>query len=52
LIDDGAGRTWIVYHAWDAAYSKRQLWIDPLDWKDGKPVVEGPSCKAQDAPKP
>jgi len=52
LIDDGAGRTWIVYHAWDAAYAKRQLWIDRLDWTDGKPVVEGPTCKAQDAPKP
>jgi beta-xylosidase len=52
LIDDAAGRTWIVYHAWDAAYAKRQLWIDRLDWEDGKPVVEGPTCKAQDAPKP
>ena len=52
LIDDGAGRTWIVYHAWDAAYSKRQLWIDRLEWKDGKPVVDGPTCGAQDAPKP
>jgi beta-xylosidase len=41
-----------VYHAWDAAYSKRQLWIDRLDWKDGKPVVDGPTCTAQDAPKP
>jgi len=52
LIDDGAGQTWIVYHAWDAAYAKRQLWIDRLDWTDGKPVVDGPTCKAQDAPKP
>jgi beta-xylosidase len=52
LIDDGAGSTWIVYHAWDAAYSKRQLWIDRLQWKDGKPVVDGPTCGAQDAPKP
>ena len=52
LIDDGAGSTWIVYHAWDAAYSKRQLWIDRLEWKDGKPVVDGPTCGVQDAPKP
>jgi beta-xylosidase len=50
LIEDAAGQTWIVYHAWDAAYSKRQLWIDRLDWKDGKPVVDGPTCTAQDAP--
>ncbi len=52
LLDDGAGRTWIVYHAWDAAYSTRQLWIDRLEWKRGKPVVDGPTCGAQDAPKP
>ena len=52
LIDDGAGRTWIVYHAWDPAYSKRQLWIDRLEWKDGKPAVDGPTCGAQDAPEP
>jgi beta-xylosidase len=52
LIRDGGGQTWIVYHAWDAAYSKRVLWIDRLDWKDGKPVVHGPTCVVQPAPKP
>ena len=52
LIRDGAGQTWIVYHAWDAAYSKRVLWIDRLDWKGGKPVVEGPTCTKQPAPTP
>jgi len=52
LIEDAAGQTWIVYHAWDAAYSRRRLWIDRLDWKDGKPVVDGPTCTAQDAPTP
>ena len=52
LIEDAAGQTWIVYHAWDAAYTKRQLWIDRLDWRDGKPVVNGPTCTKQDAPKP
>jgi beta-xylosidase len=46
------GATWIVYHAWRAnhAGNKRELWIDPLDWQDGKPVVHGPTCKAQTAP--
>jgi beta-xylosidase len=33
---------WIVYHAWNAAHTKRALWISRLDWKKGKPVVEGP----------
>ena len=49
LIDLG-GQTWIVYHAWDAAYTKRTLWIDRLDWEDGKPVVHGPTCDDQTAP--
>jgi beta-xylosidase len=46
------GQTWIVYHAWrpDHAGDKRMLWIDRLDWKGGKPVVEGPTCSAQPAP--
>jgi beta-xylosidase len=52
LMRDGADQTWIVYHAWDAAYSKRVLWIDRLDWKDGKPVVDGPTCTKQSAPTP
>jgi beta-xylosidase len=43
--------TWIVYHAWSTpAHDVRTLWIDRLDWKDGKPVVHGPTCKAQPAP--
>lgn len=41
LLDVG-GQTWIIYHAWNATYSKRQLWLSPLDWKHGKPVVDGP----------
>jgi beta-xylosidase len=43
-------QTWIVYHAWDDAYSKLQLCIDRLDWRDGKPVVHGPTCTKQRAP--
>jgi beta-xylosidase len=39
---DADGQTWIVYHAWNAAFSERQLWIDRLDWRGGKPVVDGP----------
>jgi beta-xylosidase len=46
------GQTWIVYHAWRANHggNKRELWLDRLDWQDGKPVVHGPTCSAQPAP--
>jgi beta-xylosidase len=46
------GQTWIVYHAWlpGNAGDKRVLWIDRLDWKRGKPVVHGPTCRPQPSP--
>jgi beta-xylosidase len=49
---DVHGQTWIVYHAWlpNKRGDKRVLWIDKLDWRDGKPHVEGPTCKAQPVP--
>jgi beta-xylosidase len=49
---DVHGQTWIVYHAWlpNHAGNKRVLWIDRLDWKNGKPVVHGPTCTAQKKP--
>ena len=36
---------WIIFHAWEPGArgiktSRRQLWIEPLTWRDGKPVVE------------
>jgi beta-xylosidase len=34
--------TWTAYHSWNDAHTQRQLWISPLEWKDGKPVVDGP----------
>jgi len=51
LIEVG-DQTWIVYHAWLPNHrgDKRVLWIDKLDWQDGKPVVHGPTCTAQAAP--
>jgi len=33
---------WIVYHAWNPAHTRRQLWLSRLDWKNRKPVVRGP----------
>lgn len=49
---DVDGQTWIVYHAWlpNHAGDKRVLWIDRLDWQNGKPVVHGPTCTKQTAP--
>jgi beta-xylosidase len=52
VVRDGAGRTWIVYHAWNSIFSKRLLWIDRLEWKAGRPVVHGPTCTGQRAPTP
>jgi len=55
LVRDADDDTWIVYHAWprDAVGSVlpgRLLWIDRVEWKDGKPDVLGPTCKAQAVP--
>jgi len=55
IVSDGAGKTWMVYHAWKASAVDdptvgRELWIDRLDWVNGKPVVRGPTCKRQPAP--
>lgn len=56
IVTDGRGQTWMLYHAWigsavDDPTVGRQLWLDRLDWKNGKPAVHGPTCKAQPAPR-
>ncbi|ESQ84082.1 hypothetical protein AEAC466_10070 [Asticcacaulis sp. AC466] len=42
-VFDFRGRTWIAYHAWrydgDPRKRYRALYISPLDWVDGKPVI-------------
>jgi beta-xylosidase len=47
-------QTWIVYHAWNVVGGTRgdarYMWIDRLDWKSDKPVVEGPTTDPQPAP--
>jgi beta-xylosidase len=55
LIRDARGRTWIVYHAWQpekigSVSPGRQLWIDRVEWRHAKPVVQGPTCKPQPVP--
>ena len=44
--------TWALYHAWPASSGedKRTMWLDRLEWNDGKPVVAGPTCGEQPGP--
>ena len=55
VVTDYTGQQWIFYHAIDQndpyvpgqiGYNRRQLLMDPLDWRDGWPTVDagrGPS---------
>ena len=61
MITDAAGQDWMLYHAVDARRprtkpadeinTRRILLIDRIDWKDGWPVVAGPSAGPQRAPR-
>jgi beta-xylosidase len=47
--------TWMVYHVWEVTSAglkgtRRFMWIDRVEWKDGKPDVIGPTLDPQ--PKP
>lgn len=55
IVTDAAGQTWMLYHAWSAQAVGdptvgRELWLDRLDWKNGVPVVHGPTCGSQPGP--
>lgn len=55
IITDDKGQTWMVYHAWEISSagtktSRRFVYLDRLDWKDGKPVVNGPTTAPQPRP--
>lgn len=50
LVRDGAGDTWLLYHAWDAGFEEREVWLDEVRWEDGSPVVEGPTCGGRPGP--
>ncbi len=48
---------WLVYHAWEVLPSgqkgtRRQVYMNRLDWQNGKPVVEGPLTGPQPDPSP
>jgi beta-xylosidase len=51
LVRDREGDTWLVYHAWDPGFERRQLWLDRVRWDERRPVVEGPTCAEQPAPR-
>jgi GH43 family beta-xylosidase len=40
IITTPDGDDYIIYHAWNHEMTERQLWVDRLDWKNGKPTVE------------
>ena len=44
------GRDWIVYHAWNADRTIRQMCVDPLAWTASGPRTVGPSHSAKPAP--
>lgn len=44
------GTDLIVYHAWDEAVERRQLWIDPIEWTPEGPVTSGPNWRDQPLP--
>ncbi len=55
LVTTPGGETWLLYHAWppDAVGSVepgRLLWMDRVDWVDGKPIVRGPTHTPQKRP--
>jgi beta-xylosidase len=56
LVTTPAGESWLLYHAWPpsavgSVAPGRQLWLDRVDWVDGRPVVKGPTVEAQPAPR-
>jgi beta-xylosidase len=44
------GRFWMLYHAWNASYTYRALWLDELVFEAGRPVVKGPDVGPETAP--
>jgi beta-xylosidase len=47
---------WLAYHAWDSgavgdeAGGQRSMWLDRLEFVDGRPRVDGPTDGPQEAP--
>ena len=62
IVTDAKGQDWIVYHAADVRHSRvnlsadvnsrRIMLIDRITWRDGWPVIDGPSDEPTAAPAP
>jgi beta-xylosidase len=58
VIEDANGELWMYYHAWDPAVigdhrgGARSMWLSPLRFEDGEPVIDGPEIGPQQAPEP
>lgn len=58
VVTDGAGKTWLAYHAWtapltsDAVGGYRSLRLDPVTFAGGTVKVAGPTLTPQRAPTP
>ena len=56
IVTGPGGELWMAYHAWDperigdSVLGRRALWIDRLDFEDGRPVVRGPTEGPQPRP--
>ena len=50
IVTTRGGTDMLVYHAWDEALERRQLWIDPLAWTQAGPVTTGPEWREQPLP--
>jgi beta-xylosidase len=40
IITNDAGEDFIIYHAWNHEMTERQLWVDRLNWINGRPIVD------------
>lgn len=57
VVTDGAGKTWLAYHAWTAGrvgddVGYRSLRLDPVTFSGGKMRVAGPTLTPQARPTP
>ena len=57
VVKDGAGKTWLAYHAWQAGKTNdsvgyRSMHLAPVTFSGGKVKVSGPTLAPQRAPKP
>ena len=56
IVTEPDGDQWLLYHAWDAQRigddvgGRRALWLDPLRFEAGRPIVEGPNGDPQPLP--